>query len=152
MSKLAEQKTGREKLRARDFKKILLLLPLLFISSCSQDMFTLICKFKPGALYTDTLTFNESKSEVLRTSDNRNYSPFSYNARNTDDGYILYGTYYKTDSNGNKTLIEDEDMWVLTKNAPTNKTSLKNDSWEWELYYFDDFKTDPVRFLSCREQ
>ena len=101
-------------------KHILLILPLLFISSCSQDMFTLICKFNAGSLYTDTLTFNESKSEVLRTSDNRNYSPFSYNARNTDDGYILYGTYYKTDSNGNKTLIEDEDMWVLTKNAPAN--------------------------------
>jgi hypothetical protein len=33
MSKLAEQKTGREKLRARDFKKILLLLPLLFAPS-----------------------------------------------------------------------------------------------------------------------
>lgn len=128
---------------------------LFFLSSCLQDeieRFTLVCKFNPGALYTDTFRFNENKSEVSRTSDNRSSNPTSYNSRNTDGGYILSSTYYKSDINGNKTLIQDEDNWILTKNAPTNATSFKNDYWEWELYYYDEFETDPVRFFSCYEE
>ena len=127
----------------------------LIVISCTQDeieKLTLACKFNSGALYTDTFRFNENKSEVSRTSDNRSTTPTSYNSRNTDGGHILSGTYYKTDINGNKTLIQDKDMWILTKNAPTNPTSFKNDYWEWELYYYDEFETDPVRFLSCYEK
>ena len=113
--------------------------------------FTLKCKFNSNARYTDTLNFNNDNTEVFRTSDNSSFKPVSYKVRKLEDHLILSGLATKVDINGNKTFIQDKDLWILTKNAPKNNTSYKNEFWEWELYYFSEFKSDPVRFLSCYE-
>ena len=117
----------------------------------SIETFTLKCKFNSGALYTDTLKFNNDNSKVFRTSDNRSFKSVSYNVRTLEDHLILSGLATTVDMNGNKTFIQDKDLWILTKNAPENSTSYKNEFWEWELYYFSEFESDPVRFLSCYE-
>ena len=134
-------------------KLIIISISILVISGCSneepnieeQDVsMVLICKFNSNALYEDRITFNKAMTSATRTSTNKSNPDATYKVRKELQDYILIGTQTKVDINKNKTLIPDVDLFVLTTG--------KSDYWNWDLYYAEDFKSDPFKFMACHER
>jgi len=132
-------------------KKLLALLLLFGIVGCSNEEETvpasshsmmLSCKYNPSALYTDKLYFSEDMSSISRTSNNKNIKSKSYTTEKMSlDEYIVKGTKTVVDINKNETKYPDSNLYVLNKEG----------SKYWILYYFEDYDTDPFRFMVCNQ-
>ena len=102
----------------------------------------LSCKYNPSALYTDKLYFSEDMSSISRTSNNKNIKSKSYTTEKMSlDEYIVKGTKTVVDINKNETKYPDSNLYVLNKEG----------SKYWILYYFEDYDTDPFRFMVCNQ-
>jgi len=128
------------------------LLLILFAGGCAVEdavededvSMKLICKFNTNALYEDMFTFNKEMTSAFRTSTNSSTPDATYKVTKNSQGYVLNGSQTKIDINKNKTVIPDIDLFILTEGS--------SNYWNWDLYYFSDFDTDPTRFQACRER
>ena len=135
-------------------KKLSLVLSilLLFAGGCAVEdavededvSMKLICKFNTNALYEDIFTFNKEMTSAFRTSTNSSTPDATYKVTKNSQGYVLNGSQTKIDINKNKTVIPDIDLFILTEGS--------SNYWNWDLYYFSDFDTDPTRFQACHER
>ena len=131
-------------------KSTLLLLLVISLTMCGNDEKTydedismkLTCKLNPNAMYEDRITFSGDMTNATLVSTNKQSPIVSYKVKKSADGLILNGTQTRY-KDGNKTLIPDVDLFILTEG--------KSDYWNWDLYYFTGFETDPVRYLTCHE-
>ena len=112
-------------------------------SSDDDISMKLTCKLNPNAMYEDRITFNGDMTTATLESTNKNTPITNYKVKKDADNLILNGTLTRIDIDKNKTLIPDVDLFVLTEG--------KSDYWNWDLYYFTDFETNPVRYLTCHE-
>ena len=103
----------------------------------------LTCKLNPNAMYEDRITFNGDMTTATLESTNKNTPVTKYKVKKSGDNLILNGTQTRIDIDKNKELIPDVDLFILTEG--------KSDYWNRDLYYFSDFETDPVRYLTCHE-
>ena len=133
-------------------KNLVLILSLIAIGGCAVEdavedeevSMRLICKFNTNALYEDMLTFNKEMTSAFRTSTNSSTPDATYKVTKNSQGYVLNGSQTKIDINKNKTVIPDIDLFILTEGG--------SNYWNWDLYYFSDFDTDPTRFQACHEK
>ena len=132
-------------------KKLLALLLLFGIVGCSNEKETvpasshsmiLSCKYNPSALYTDKFYFSKDMSSISRTSDNKNFKGESYTIEKvSSDEYIIKGMKTDIDINKNETKHLNSKLYIL------NNEGFKY----WTLYYFEDYDTDPFRFMVCNQ-
>tara|TARA_Y100001935_G_C17299858_1_gene508494 strand:+ start:250 stop:1092 length:843 start_codon:yes stop_codon:yes gene_type:complete len=113
------------------------------LSSDEDISMKLTCKFNPNAMYEDRITFNGDMTAATLESTNKNTPLTKYKVKKSGDNLILNGTQTRIDIDNNKELVTDVDLFILTDG--------KSDYWNRDLYYFSDFETDPVRFLTCHE-
>ena len=129
-----------------------LLLPLLFFGCSSEPESTeppevismkIGCKYNSGAMYQENFYFNEDFTSARTTSDNKSTKEKIFSVEKTDDGFVLIGTKTKIDINKTETKYPNTKLYIMKEEA--------SDYWNWGLYYYEDFKTDPFRFQVCHQ-
>jgi len=132
--------------------KLLIMLPFLIVSCGSESESTepaevismkVGCKYNSGAMYQENFYFNEDFTSARTTSDNKSTKEKIFSVEKTDDGLVLIGTKTKVDINKNKTEYPNTKLYIMKKET--------SDYWNWGLYYYEDFKTDPYRSQICHQ-
>ena len=110
----------------------------------NNNLYSMIlsCKYNPSAPYTDKFYFSKDMSSISRTSDNKNFKGESYTIEKmSSDEYIIKGMKTDIDINKNETKHHNSKLYIL------NNEGFKY----WTLYYFEDYDTDPFRFMVCNQ-
>ena len=102
---------------------------------------TLKCKYNRNAMYEDNLTFYKNGS-IYRTSSNKSQEPKEYTYSGENDYFVISGT--KTLSReGTTTELPDSKLFIAKKESSSSRN--------WGLYYYDDYATNPFKFMVCNE-
>lgn len=88
----------------------------------------LSCKTNPSAPYTDKYYFNRDMTFAKRTSNNKSVNDESFNINSISDSeYKLRG-------------VSSEKLFILKQQSPLT----------WNLYYYQDYGTNPYTYMKCR--
>ena len=94
-------------------------------------------------MYQENFYFNEDFTSARTTSDNKSTKEKIFSVEKTDDGFVLIGTKTKIDINKTETKYPNTKLYIMKEEV--------SDYWNWGLYYYEDFKTDPYRAQVCHQ-
>ena len=95
------------------------------------------CKYGTKSPYTDKLYFDSSSSKVTWTTSNKNRETESFDFVEIDEGYVLKGILKRIGLD--KSVTEEyTEMYYLIK-----------DDTGYDIFYFQDYETDPVKLMYC---
>lgn len=86
------------------------------------------CKTNSSAPYTDKYYFNGDMTSAKRISNNKSVKDESFNINSMSDSeYKLKG-------------VSSEKLFILKQQSPLT----------WDLYYYQDYGTNPFIYMKCR--
>ena len=136
------------------FKTFLILGPVLILSGCGQKSSqpsqsfgipleqvnsskVISCKYGPDSRDTDKLYFDSSSSKVTWTTSNKNRETESFDFVEIDEGYLLKGIQKTVNLDKSVTEEYKEMYYLISKETG------------YDIFYFDDYETDPVKLMYC---